>query len=148
LGGDPLATGIHQVTTSFNLDPRLKADTIFVKSLGLSELLIFNDARYPWAILVPRIVGAVELHELSAENYTQVCAEIASVARVIGAFEGVTKVNIGALGNVVSQLHIHLVGRHEGDPAWPGPVWGHSPRVGYADGGEDALFNALGQVGD
>jgi diadenosine tetraphosphate (Ap4A) HIT family hydrolase len=118
---------------SFVLDPRLAADTIKVASLPLCDLLVMNDARYPWAILVPRIEGARELHDLSEADRTQVWAETNQVAGAIGSWAGVEKVNIGALGNVVSQLHVHVVGRHAGDPAWPGPVWGHSPRVAYGE---------------
>ena len=98
-----------------------------------------NDARYPWAILVPRIEGARELHDLYGDDGAKVYAEIMTIARAIGAWPGVEKVNIGALGNIVSQLHIHIIGRHADDPAWPGPVWGHSARVPYMDG-EEAEF--------
>jgi diadenosine tetraphosphate (Ap4A) HIT family hydrolase len=119
---------------SFVLDPRLEADTIRVKSLALCDLLVMNDARYPWAILVPRIAGVREMHDLSETDRSHVWRETNQVAVAIGSWAGVEKVNIGALGNVVSQLHVHVVGRHVGDPAWPGPVWGHSPRVAYGEG--------------
>lgn len=121
---------------AFALDLRLEADTIKVKSLLICDLLIMNDARYPWAILVPRIAGARELHELGAHEGAAVWSEIVAVAKAIGACPGVEKVNIGALGNMVPQLHIHIVGRHTGDSAWPSPVWGHSPRTAYESGGE------------
>ena len=98
-----------------------------------------NDARYPWAILVPRIEGARELHDLHGDDGAKVCVETMTIARAIGTWPGVEKVNIGALGNIVPQLHIHIIGRHAGDPAWPGPVWGHSARVAYKDG-EEAEF--------
>lgn len=118
---------------SFVLDPRLSADTIRVGSFGLCDVLVMNDVRYPWAILVPRIEGARDLHELPEADRQAVWAETNRLAGAIARWRGVTKVNIGALGNIVSQLHVHVVGRRADDPAWPGPVWGHSPRVPYGD---------------
>lgn len=117
------------------LDPRLQADTIKVAPMGLCDLLVMNDARYPWAILVPRIADARELHDLADNDRDAVMASVFAVADAIGKWPGVEKVNIGALGNVVSQLHVHVVGRHAADPAWPAPVWGHSARVGGVDAG-------------
>jgi diadenosine tetraphosphate (Ap4A) HIT family hydrolase len=128
---------------SLPLDPRLEADTIRVGSLDLCDLLVMNDARYPWAILVPRIEGAREMHELSEADRAQVWDETNRVATLVAGWAGVEKVNIGSLGNVVSQLHIHVVGRRNGDPAWPGPVWGHSPRVPYAKDGKEDLVAYL-----
>jgi diadenosine tetraphosphate (Ap4A) HIT family hydrolase len=127
---------------AFMLDPRLQADTIKVEAMGLCDLLVMDDERYPWAILVPRIDGARELHELEPVDRDAVMASVFAVADAIGKWPGVKKVNIGALGNVVSQLHIHIVGRHAGDPAWPGPVWGHSARVGNVDAGFVAYLGA------
>ena len=124
---------------NFTLDPRLAADTIHVSNLAACELLIMNDSRYPWAILVPRIEDARELHDLHGDDGAKVYAEIMIIARAIGTWPGVEKVNIGALGNIVSQLHIHIIGRHADDPAWPRPVWGHSARVAYKNG-EEAEF--------
>jgi diadenosine tetraphosphate (Ap4A) HIT family hydrolase len=126
---------------AFEIDPRLADDTIMVKSFAFCQLLVMNDERYPWAILVPRIEGARELHDLSDADGAGVWQEVLGVAKAISTWLGVEKVNIGALGNVVSQLHIHIVGRHAGDPAWPGPVWGHSPREAYKDP-TDILFVA------
>jgi diadenosine tetraphosphate (Ap4A) HIT family hydrolase len=131
---------------TFALDPRLAADTIRVARLPLCDLLLMNDARYPWAILVPRIAGARELHDLTQADQADVWRTTMVIGAAIGAWPGVEKVNVGALGNVVSQLHVHIVGRRTGDPAWPGPVWGHSPRVAYEDGAEDALVAALIKV--
>jgi diadenosine tetraphosphate (Ap4A) HIT family hydrolase len=115
----------------FELDPRLERDTILVSSMPMCELLVMNDARYPWAILVPRIAGARELHDLKPADGAVVWAEVMKIAQALSTWPRVGKINIGALGNMVPQLHIHIVGRHANDPAWPGPVWGHSPRVPY-----------------
>jgi diadenosine tetraphosphate (Ap4A) HIT family hydrolase len=128
---------------AFALDPRLAADTIKLASLPMCDLLLMNDARYPWAILVPRIAGARELHDLTQADQADVWRTTMAISAAIEAWPGVEKINVGALGNVVSQLHVHIVGRHTGDPAWPGPVWGHSPLVAYQDGAEGALVAAL-----
>jgi diadenosine tetraphosphate (Ap4A) HIT family hydrolase len=82
-------------------------------------------------VAVPRVPGAVELFGLTPENAEQVWAEIQALGTLVASLPGVSKVNIGALGNMVRQLHIHIVGRHDNDPAWPGPVWGHSPAKPY-----------------
>lgn len=112
----------------FGLDPRLAADTHLVGKGPLSELLLFDDARYPWFVLVPRRSGAEELVHLSSDERAALQAESTALATALASAFPVDKVNVGALGNVVRQLHVHHVGRHLDDPAWPAPVWGHSPR--------------------
>jgi diadenosine tetraphosphate (Ap4A) HIT family hydrolase len=143
LGGYSPACKFCVLVMAFELDPRLQADTLHLASLPMCELLLMNDCRYPWAILVPHVVGARELHDLSDDQQIAIHADMMRVSRAIGAWPGVEKVNIGALGNVVAQLHIHIVGRHAGDPAWPGPVWGHSPRVPYGRDLTDPLMDYL-----
>ena len=106
------------------LDPRLAADTTPVCDLPLCRVLLMKDARYPWLILVPRRDRLVEIDELTDEDAAQLMREIALATRVMRGFAGVEKVNVGALGNIVRQLHVHIVGRRAGDYAWPGPVWG------------------------
>jgi diadenosine tetraphosphate (Ap4A) HIT family hydrolase len=128
---------------AFVLDPRLQSDTIHVAILSISDLLIMNDCRYPWAILVPRIEGARELHELDPADGEAVWRDVMTVAKALAAKPRVEKINIGALGNRVAQLHIHVVGRKVDDPAWPGPVWGHSPAVPYDGGAEAELVEYL-----
>lgn len=121
---------------AFLLDPRLAADTLFAAQFPLCEVRVMNDARYPWLVAVPRLVGAVELFDLSPSESQQVWVEIQALGALVGGLPEVGKVNIGALGNMVRQLHVHILGRREGDPAWPGPVWGHSPAKPY--GSEEA----------
>ena len=116
---------------SFALDPRLEADTQLIGELRLSRLLLMNDARYPWVILVPRREGLVELMDLDAAERALLTEELAQAGAVVGALPEVEKVNIGLLGNIVRQLHAHVVGRRAGDFAWPGPVWGRGEAVGY-----------------
>jgi diadenosine tetraphosphate (Ap4A) HIT family hydrolase len=124
----------------FTLDPRLAADTAFVADWPLSRVLLMNDARYPWLILVPRRADVTELFDLTAADQQVLSGEIARAARTLKALTTAAKVNLGALGNMVPQLHIHIVARNPGDPAWPGPVWGHSPAMPYAAAARDAFI--------
>lgn len=115
----------------FTLDPRLAADTAAVADLPLCTLRLMNDTRFPWLILVPRIEGAVEIVDLSAADRTQLMEEVARVSAALRTVAKPDKLNLGALGNMVAQLHVHVVGRFRGDPAWPGPVWGSGPSSPY-----------------
>ncbi|GBF56716.1 hypothetical protein PbB2_00373 [Candidatus Phycosocius bacilliformis] len=128
---------------AFVLDPRLEADSLAAADMGLCHVRVMADARYPWLIAVPRIAGAVELFDLPLRDSQQVWDEVQALARLVGRQPGIMKVNIGALGNIVRQLHIHIVGRHQHDPAWPGPVWGHSPAQAYEPGGAEALIHQV-----
>src|SRR4029077_391946 len=123
----------------FELHTRLAVDTIPVTDWMLSRVLLMNDARYVWLVLVPRRHGAVELFDLGEPDRRVLIEEVARAARLLQALSGGTKINVGALGNVVPQLHVHVVARHPGDPAWPGPVWGHSAAVPYAAAAGDVL---------
>ena len=133
--------------TMFELDPRLAADTAGLGSLGLCRVLLMNDARYPWLILVPERPGLVELGDLSAGDRHRVMDEAVAAGEALGRLYSAEKINTAAIGNIVRQLHVHVVARNEGDPAWPGPVWGHSPATPYAadalDGRVAELRNAL-----
>lgn len=125
---------------TFTLHPRLDADAFFVADWPLCRVLLMNDARYPWLILVPRRDGAVELMDLSAQDRAILMEEVARAGAFVRGRPGVAKMNLGALGNLVPQLHVHVLGRRPGDPAWPGPVWGHSPGVPYETTDRDALI--------
>lgn len=115
----------------FHLDSRLAADTVAVAELRLCDLRLMNDARWPWLVLVPRLGGAVELHDLSDGEQQSLLRETVMAGRALKAVTGCEKINTGALGNIVRQLHVHVVARNPGDPAWPGPVWGQGPRTPY-----------------
>jgi diadenosine tetraphosphate (Ap4A) HIT family hydrolase len=106
---------------SFALDPRLAADTLAIGELGLSRLMLMSDARYPWLILVPRREGLREIVDLDAAARAKLIEEIALVSEFLRALPGVDKLNVGALGNVVAQLHIHVVGRRSEMRRGPGP---------------------------
>ena len=117
----------------FTLDTQLQKDTIAIASLPLCELLLMNDANYPWLILVPRRADVRELIELSAEDQLQFMQESNAVARLLQTQFSAEKLNIAALGNVVAQLHIHHIARFKSDAVWPKPVWGAMPAVAYAE---------------
>lgn len=117
--------------TAFALDPRLAADTHAVLELPLSRALLMDDMRFPWLILVPRMPGLRELTELARDDQHALLDEINRVAHVLHAIAKPDKLNIAALGNVVPQLHVHVIARFVGDAAWPRPVWGIGERVPY-----------------
>ncbi|MFD0938828.1 HIT domain-containing protein [Methylobacterium trifolii] len=119
------------MTTDFTLDPRLSADTAPVGDLALSSVLLMDDSRFPWLILVPRRTGVSEVTDLSPLDGAALWEEIRIAVGVMQALSQPDKVNVGALGNVVAQLHVHVIGRFRSDPAWPGPVWGHGARKAY-----------------
>ena len=112
------------MSETFALDPRLAADSVFVADGPLSQVRLMDDARFPWLLLVPRVAGASEWIDLDGGQQRLLLAEINQLSQLLRAEAGVEKINIGALGNIVRQLHVHVVGRHAGDPAWPAPVWG------------------------
>ena len=116
---------------NFELHARLAADTILVGEWPLSLLLLFNDARYPGFLLVPRGADITEIYQLPEADQQQLWRESAILARSLMQSFHADKMNIGALGNLVPQLHLHHIARFSSDPAWPGPVWGHSEPVPY-----------------
>jgi diadenosine tetraphosphate (Ap4A) HIT family hydrolase len=109
---------------AFALDPRLDADTLLLGHLPLSRVLLMNDARYPWLILVPERPDLAELIDLSEADQAQLMREIASASSALRSLFNPDKLNVGALGNRVRQLHVHVLARFVSDVAWPGPVWG------------------------
>ena len=110
--------------SGFELESRLAADSVFIADGPLSQVRLMDDTRFPWLLLVPRVPAACEWIDLDGGQQRLLLAEINQLSQLLRTEAGVEKINIGALGNVVRQLHVHVVGRHAGDPAWPGPVWG------------------------
>lgn len=128
----------------FRLDGRLEADTRFLVNAPLCRIGLMDDARFPWLILVPRVPNVREWPDLSTEHQLQLQAEINAAARALqSVFPHGQKLNIAALGNVVPQLHIHVILRHEDDAAWPAPVWNSGKRQPY---GEDDAINISGYL--
>ncbi|KMO38901.1 HIT domain-containing protein [Methylobacterium aquaticum] len=117
--------------SDFTLDPRLAADTIALGDLALSSVLLLDDKRFPWFVLVPRRPGVSELTDLTPADAARLMDETRLAIGVMQALAKPDKVNVGALGNMVAQLHVHVIGRFRSDPAWPGPVWGHGTREPY-----------------
>ncbi len=117
------------MSDAFQLDPRLKSDTVPLLALPLSLALLMDDARFPWIILVPHRPHLVEWHDLSDADARQLHDETMLAARALKCATACEKINIGALGNIVRQLHVHIVARNSGDAAWPGPVWGSGARI-------------------
>ena len=115
----------------FELDQRLQNDCIVLGDLPLSRLLLLNDSTYPWFVLVPKCTQVEEIYQLSEVDQGQLLRESTMLARWMVATFQFDKLNIGALGNVVRQLHLHHVGRSTTDPTWPGPVWGQHPPQPY-----------------
>ena len=114
---------------TFQLDPAFEATSIALGPLALCEARLQNDARYPWIVLIPRSPNAREIEDLHPLNRPRLMDEIVlagAAVRGVGEALGlpVEKLNVGALGNITPQLHVHVVGRCAGDAAWPGPVWG------------------------
>lgn len=127
--------------SEFLLHPRLEADTVFIADWPLSRVLAMNDARYSWLVLVPRRGELTEIHDLSAAERATLIEEIARASAMLKSLTGAAKINVGALGNLVPQLHIHIVARNPGDFAWPGPVWGQGAAQPY-DASAQAAFVA------
>lgn len=111
------------MTEPFQLHTRLAADCIPVGRLPLSLLLLLNDSRYPWFVLVPQRAGLTEMFDLDSAGQQQLCHESARLSRCMKQAFHADKMNIGILGNLVPQLHVHHIARFSSDPAWPGPVW-------------------------
>ena len=108
----------------FELDPRLAADSHLIADGPLSQLRLMDDARFTWLLLVPRLADACEWIDISAQSQALLLAEINHTGNLLRACGPCDKLNLGALGNIVRQLHVHLLARNRGDAAWPGPVWG------------------------
>ena len=118
----------------FKLHPQLDRDTVTIATLGLSRVLLMNDRRFPWIILVPERDGVWEIHDLGGDDRMLLIDEIARASDALTTLFKPKKINVGALGNIVPQLHIHVVARSLGDAAWPGPVWGCGEAVAYDTG--------------
>lgn len=115
----------------FNLDERFVRDSEFVISLGLCQLRLQNDSRWPWLVMIPQRNDISEIFELSPLDQTMLTFEMNLVAKALKDATGADKINVGALGNIVRQLHVHVIARNEGDANWPGPVWGFEKSVPY-----------------
>lgn len=121
------------MSAAFELDARLAGDTVVVGDLPLCRVLLMRDSRFAWLVLVPRQAGLVEVSDLPEADHAALWREVGQAGAALRAVAPCDKLNIGALGNIVRQLHVHVVARVEGDAAWPGPVWGSGKAEAYAD---------------
>lgn len=117
----------------FNLHPQLASDGIVLGEFVLSRLLLINDAQFPWFVLVPRRQNVTEVYQLPVDDRAQLLHESCVLAQALEKAFAADKLNIAALGNMVSQLHIHHIVRYQNDLAWPAPVWGKVPAVPYSE---------------
>ena len=129
--------------TAFGLHPQLAQDTVAIGDLNLSRLLLNRDANYPWLLLVPRRAGLTEIIDLDTTAQAQLMAEIANVSAALRDITQCDKLNVAALGNMVPQLHVHIIARRKSDVAWPRPVWGVAPVVAYGDNEMKILICAV-----
>lgn len=130
----------------FILDPRLQQDTIELGDFSLCKVLLMNDARYPWVILVPKITGVTEIFQLTYAQQIELMLESNFVAQALKELVGADKMNVASLGNVVSQLHVHHVARFLDDETWPAPVWGKGKAVPYNKQEIEAVSQQLKSV--
>lgn len=127
----------------FVLDLRLEQDTLLLGDFPLCRLLLMNDSSYPWFILVPRREEVSELFQLDSADQQLLWRETTALAEKLKDTFGADKMNVATLGNVVSQLHMHVIARRRGDAAWPAPVWGHRPAQPYTDEQVEAIRQKL-----
>jgi diadenosine tetraphosphate (Ap4A) HIT family hydrolase len=129
-------------TPGWSLHPQLEKDTIAIGDLPLSRVLVIKDANYPWLLLVPRRPAVVEIIDLDEVEQAQLMTEIARVGRALKAVTQCDKLNIAALGNVVPQLHVHIIARFRNDAIWPKVVWGFGTGEPYAPGEDETVMSA------
>ena len=128
---------------SFILDERLERDSELVTVLGLCQLRLSKDSRWPWLVLVPQRGGITEIFELTPLDQALLTFECNTVAAALKKVTGAKKINVGALGNIVSQLHVHVIARSENDANWPGPVWGHGVAESYQEDARQEFLKML-----
>ena len=129
--------------TQFKLDSRLQNDSFSVGKLPLCQVLLLNDQNFPWIILVPRVAGITEVIQLSSEEQQQLLHESALVSRLLLEHFPSDKLNTGAIGNIVSQLHIHHIARRHDDLCWPGVVWGYGKGLPYGEAEKNTVVNKI-----
>ncbi|AYG46274.1 HIT domain-containing protein [Pseudomonas sp. Leaf58] len=130
----------------FVLDSRLQQDSLVLGEFALCQLLLSKDANYPWFILVPKCAGVSEVFDLNATQQQQLWQETTLLAEALKASYGADKMNVATLGNVVSQLHMHVIVRQRDDAAWPAPVWGKCPALAYTDEQVEAIRQRLREL--
>ena len=128
---------------AWSLNSQLEGDTIDIGDLPLCRVLVIKDAHYPWLLLVPRRPDIVEIIDLGEVEQAQLMTEISRVSRALKDVTKCEKLNIAALGNLVPQLHVHVIARRSSDVAWPRPVWGAAPPLAHDPEGIQHFIRAL-----
>ena len=134
------------MTQAFQLAPQIEAGSLPVADFELCTIRLNNDARWPWLLLMPRVAGAEELFDLTPSQQELAMREASLVGEKLQAMTSCTKINIAMIGNMVRQLHIHVIARVEGDANWPGPVWGYGDATPYEDAHAAALIAHLRNI--
>ena len=129
----------------FEVAPAFEAGSLAAAEWPLCHVRLQDDARFPWLILIPRVEGAVELEDLSVEQRAMLIEETVRAGALVRRLGAVEKLNVGAIGNVTAQLHVHVVGRRRDDGLWPDPVWGRGPVVPYADDERARLLGVIAE---
>ena len=127
----------------FEVAPAFEAGSVAAAEWPLCHVRLQDDTRFPWLILIPRVEGAVELEDLSVEQRAMLMEETVRAGALVRRLGVVEKLNVGAIGNVTAQLHVHVVGRRRDDGLWPDPVWGRGPVVPYTDDERAQLLSIL-----
>jgi diadenosine tetraphosphate (Ap4A) HIT family hydrolase len=135
--------GMSMSSDAWSLHSQLKKDTIDIGDLPLCKVLVIKDAHYPWLLLVPRREGAVEIIDLDEVAQAQLMTEVSRVSRALKEITKCDKLNVAALGNLVPQLHVHVIARRTSDAAWPRPVWGVMPPLAHDAEEVQNFINAL-----
>jgi diadenosine tetraphosphate (Ap4A) HIT family hydrolase len=131
------------MSAAFAVAPQIEADSVLIADWSLSQLRLMDDRRFPWLLLLPRKPGLEEWTELDDSELAILAVEIKRAGAALGIVASFDKLNVGALGNIVRQMHVHIIGRTVGDAAWPGPVWGQGAREPYSLGEREALVARL-----
>ncbi|WP_180900153.1 HIT domain-containing protein [Martelella soudanensis] len=127
----------------FQIDPRLERDSMAIADLGLCQLRLMRDARWPWLLAVPQRVGITEMFQLAPLDQTMLTFEVNEAAKALSGVTGAAKINVAAIGNIVRQLHVHIVARFAGDANWPGPVWGYGTPEPRPEDDSEALARRI-----
>ncbi|HLS68635.1 MAG TPA: HIT family protein [Kiloniellales bacterium] len=134
------------MTGVFELHSDLARDAVAVSRLRLSRLLLMNEARWPWLLLVPERLDLRDLHDLEPLEQYRLCDEITACSQVLQRLYKADKINVAALGNMTPQLHVHVIARFTDDPAWPKPIWGALPVEPYSQAALEARLHELRQA--
>ena len=127
----------------WSLDPQIERDSVALGDLPLCHIRLMNDANYPWLLLLPRRANATEITDLAQADQAQLMREIAQSVHALKTETACHKINVAAIGNMVAQLHVHVVARFRTDAAWPKPVWGLLPARAYDDSARQKLLASL-----